>query len=211
MSPLWDGDPPDEPATKVQISLDDIETRETYESAQQAREEVSSWPAWKRGDLVPDFGRNEMPPELAAQILEREATLPGPEGITTPIREFLDLHKEECAESIHRASKAGRFGLRVNPYNGTHNRETLEDEMGDVLATIRTLAQLGAVDMRRVFLRAEAKQAAYRVNDGRVSEPTRQALLAADTRITPYFAPRPGCCTPQLCYQCGPDCGGRSA
>lgn len=35
---------------KVQISLKDAETRAVWECALQAKREVDSWPAWKRGD-----------------------------------------------------------------------------------------------------------------------------------------------------------------
>lgn len=35
---------------KIQISLKDPETRAVWESCLQAKREVDSWPAWKRGE-----------------------------------------------------------------------------------------------------------------------------------------------------------------
>lgn len=35
---------------KIRISLKDPETRAVWESALQAKREVDSWPAWKRGE-----------------------------------------------------------------------------------------------------------------------------------------------------------------
>lgn len=52
---------------KIRINLDDPETRATWGAVQRAKEEVASWPAWKRGE-VPSTGR---PAALTAE--EREA------------------------------------------------------------------------------------------------------------------------------------------
>jgi hypothetical protein len=38
---------------KLKIRIDDEETRALWETAKKARAEVESWPAWKRGELVP--------------------------------------------------------------------------------------------------------------------------------------------------------------
>jgi len=38
---------------KLKIRIDDEETRALWETAKKAKAEVDSWPAWKRGDLVP--------------------------------------------------------------------------------------------------------------------------------------------------------------
>lgn len=35
---------------KIKIRLDDPETRALWDTAQRAKQEVASWPAWKRGD-----------------------------------------------------------------------------------------------------------------------------------------------------------------
>jgi hypothetical protein len=37
-------------SAKIKISLDDPEVREVWNTALEARREVASWPAWKRGD-----------------------------------------------------------------------------------------------------------------------------------------------------------------
>ncbi|HEY0483239.1 MAG TPA: hypothetical protein VGD37_37210 [Kofleriaceae bacterium] len=38
---------------KLKIRIDDEETRALWETAKKAKAEVESWPAWKRGELVP--------------------------------------------------------------------------------------------------------------------------------------------------------------
>jgi hypothetical protein len=35
---------------KVKLKLDDQETRAVWETAQRAKADVASWPAWKRGE-----------------------------------------------------------------------------------------------------------------------------------------------------------------
>jgi len=35
---------------KIKLKLDDQETRAVWETAQRAKAEVASWPAWKRGE-----------------------------------------------------------------------------------------------------------------------------------------------------------------
>lgn len=51
--------------------------------------------------------------------------------------ECLNILQEECAEVIQAASKIKRFGVIGEPINTTlTNRESLEMELGDVLALI---------------------------------------------------------------------------
>jgi hypothetical protein len=38
---------------KIKISLEDPETRAVWNAALRARDEVASWPAWKRGEDDP--------------------------------------------------------------------------------------------------------------------------------------------------------------
>jgi len=38
---------------KIKIRIDDPETRAVWETAQRAKAEVESWPAWKRGEEPP--------------------------------------------------------------------------------------------------------------------------------------------------------------
>jgi hypothetical protein len=40
-------------STKIKICLDDPETRAIWNAALRARDEVASWPAWKRGEDDP--------------------------------------------------------------------------------------------------------------------------------------------------------------
>lgn len=39
-------------STKIKISLDDPEMRQIWNTVLEARREVASWPAWKRGEEV---------------------------------------------------------------------------------------------------------------------------------------------------------------
>jgi NTP pyrophosphatase (non-canonical NTP hydrolase) len=58
--------------------------------------------------------------------------------------ECLNILQEECAEVIQAASKIKRFGLIGKPLNTTlTNRESLEMELGDVLALIDLLVASG--------------------------------------------------------------------
>jgi NTP pyrophosphatase (non-canonical NTP hydrolase) len=57
--------------------------------------------------------------------------------VTDHQEECLNILQEECAEVIQAASKIKRFGLIGKPINTTlTNRESLEMELGDVLALI---------------------------------------------------------------------------
>jgi len=44
-----EGEPPNQPP-KLQLVVDDQETRAVWETAKRAATEVAAWPAWKRGD-----------------------------------------------------------------------------------------------------------------------------------------------------------------
>ena len=58
--------------------------------------------------------------------------------------EGLNILQEECAEVIQAASKIKRFGLIGKPINTTlTNRESLEMELGDVLALVDLLVASG--------------------------------------------------------------------
>lgn len=114
---------------------------------------------------VPD--RNHLPPELAAQILERDAQI-REQPLTEAIREILTLLVEECCEVGQRVTKILRFGLTVNPWTGKHNRDTLEAELGDHLAAVAILRHFGVVSDARILAYARAKLEALRVPDGRL-------------------------------------------
>lgn len=112
---------------------------------------------------------NYLPPELAAQILEREAAnqnqaAPLDEGV----RELLTVQIEELVEAAQRCTKILRFGLTVNPWTGLHNRDTLEIEMGDVVAIMRALVAHEVIDGDRISDYADRKIEALRRPDGRL-------------------------------------------
>lgn len=47
---------------KIKIRIDDPETRAVWETAQKAKAEVASWPAWKRGEETPRASTEPTPP-----------------------------------------------------------------------------------------------------------------------------------------------------
>lgn len=58
--------------------------------------------------------------------------------------ECLNILQEECAEVIQAASKIKRFGVVGKPINTTlTNKESLEMELGDVLALVDLLTGSG--------------------------------------------------------------------
>ena len=111
--------------------------------------------------------KNYLPPELAAAILEREAQICAA-PLAEDIRELITLQAEECVEAAQRCTKILRFGLTENPWNGKHNRDTFESEMGDVVAIARILIALRVIDARRITDYADAKIEALRRPDGRL-------------------------------------------
>ena len=68
--------------------------------------------------------------------------------LTAATRELLTILAEENAEVVQRCTKILRFDLRVNPWTGVHNRESLERELGDVLAIMGLLAAEVAHEIR---------------------------------------------------------------
>lgn len=73
--------------------------------------------------------------------------------------ERLALLMEELAESIAIAGKAQRHGLdSVHPdTTGPTNAETLERELGDVMAAIELLVQEGDLDWQQIYDAKAAK------------------------------------------------------
>ena len=58
----------------------------------------------------------------------------------------MDILQEECAEVIQAVSKISRFGLdNYKPGKPKTNREHLEEELGDLLAMIDILVELGVI------------------------------------------------------------------
>ena len=73
--------------------------------------------------------------------------------------EALTILQEECAEVIVEVSKIKRFGLDSVSWktNIPHN-ETLELEVGDVLAMVEILIDQGILDPDRVYSAINAKK-----------------------------------------------------
>lgn len=82
--------------------------------------------------------------------------------------EMLTVLAEECAEVSQVRCKIDRFGLSTNPWTGVHNREALENEIGDIFAAVEALRRLGVVDGDRISARMRWKLAQYLVRDGRL-------------------------------------------
>jgi len=55
------------------------------------------------------------------------------------IKELMGILQEECSEVIQAVSKINRFGID-NVYEGSTNRDKLEQEIGDVIATVMILS-----------------------------------------------------------------------
>jgi hypothetical protein len=48
-------------STKIKISLEDPEIRKIWETVLEAKREVESWPAWKRGEEAAPADSNDAP------------------------------------------------------------------------------------------------------------------------------------------------------
>jgi NTP pyrophosphatase (non-canonical NTP hydrolase) len=63
------------------------------------------------------------------------------------IDEVMNILSEECAEVIQAVSKINRFGIdNYKPGKSKTNRQHLEEELGDLLAMVDILIELGVVD-----------------------------------------------------------------
>jgi len=72
--------------------------------------------------------------------------------------EVLLILSEECAEVIQAISKVSRFGIdNVKPGNPKTNREHLEEELGDLLAMIDILQEMGIVSWNNIEAASNAK------------------------------------------------------
>jgi NTP pyrophosphatase (non-canonical NTP hydrolase) len=73
-------------------------------------------------------------------------------------REVMNILSEECAEVIQAISKCHRFGIdNYKPGKPKTNREHLEEELGDLLAMIDILKEMGVVDSSNLELANRAK------------------------------------------------------
>ena len=78
--------------------------------------------------------------------------------MNTKENEVLDILQEECAEVIQAVSKIRRFGAdNVKPGKPKTNREHLEEELGDMLAMIDIMMELGIVSYGNLEIAKKAK------------------------------------------------------
>ena len=67
-------------------------------------------------------------------------------------KEVMLIAQEECAEVIQAISKVFRFGMDdVHPTTNKSNRDSLEEEVGDLLCMIELLQQYGIVNAKNVL------------------------------------------------------------
>lgn len=72
--------------------------------------------------------------------------------------EVMDILQEECAEVIQAVSKISRFGIdNYKPGKPKTNREHLEEELGDMLAMIDILREMGVVSWGNMEIAKKAK------------------------------------------------------
>lgn len=73
-------------------------------------------------------------------------------------KEVMDILQEECAEVIQAVSKISRFGIdNYKPGKPKTNREHLEEELGDMLAMIDILKEMGVVSLNNMEVAKQAK------------------------------------------------------
>lgn len=71
-------------------------------------------------------------------------------------KEILCITQEEAAEVIRAISKVFRFGMD-NEWDGTTNKEHLEEELGDLKAMLYILEMSGIVSEENIMKAADAK------------------------------------------------------
>jgi NTP pyrophosphatase (non-canonical NTP hydrolase) len=75
------------------------------------------------------------------------------------VQETLLILQEECAEVTQAVSKCFRFGLdNFKPGKPATNAEHLENEIGDLLAMIDILVELGVVKQENLITATAAKK-----------------------------------------------------
>lgn len=73
-------------------------------------------------------------------------------------REVMNILLEECAEVIQAISKCHRFGIEnYKPGKPKTNREHLEEELGDLLAMVDILREMGVVSWGNLEVAKQAK------------------------------------------------------
>ena len=73
-------------------------------------------------------------------------------------KEVMDILQEECAEVIQAVSKISRFGIdNFKPGKPKTNRDHLEEELGDMLAMIDIMLELGVISIDNLEVAKKAK------------------------------------------------------
>jgi NTP pyrophosphatase (non-canonical NTP hydrolase) len=73
-------------------------------------------------------------------------------------KEVMDILQEECAEVIQAVSKCSRFGIdNYKPGKPLTNREHLEEELGDLLAMVDIMKEMGIVSWGNLEVAKQAK------------------------------------------------------
>lgn len=84
-------------------------------------------------------------------------------GLTPQEAEALALLAEECGEVVQAIGKILRHGLESkHPIGGPTNRQSLETELGNVLAAMRLAAVANVVGLGAIHLAKEVKVAAVK-------------------------------------------------
>ena len=78
--------------------------------------------------------------------------------MNTKEKEVMDILQEECAEVIQAVSKCSRFGIdNYKPGKPLTNREHLEEELGDLLAMVDIMREMGIVSWGNLEVAKVAK------------------------------------------------------
>lgn len=84
-------------------------------------------------------------------------------NLTDSESERLTKLMEECAEIIQSVAKIQRFGYN-SVYNGSSNRDRLENELCDLMLSFKMLLDSGDVSAERIDQYADAKRSKLNAN-----------------------------------------------
>lgn len=67
-------------------------------------------------------------------------------------KEVMLITQEECAEVIQAISKVFRFGMDdVHPTTNKSNKDSLEEEVGDLMCMLQLMMEKGIIDETKVY------------------------------------------------------------
>lgn len=105
---------------------------------------------WKEGDTLVWKDNQDGSWSLSKKVLQY--------SMNDKTNEVMDILQEECAEVIQAVSKIRRFGLvGKHPDKEYNNQEHLEEELGDMLAMIDILREMGIVSWGNMEVAKVAK------------------------------------------------------